>query len=248
MDRFAYTALSGMRAALQAQDLTAHNIANASTVGFRKDVGIAQARAVSGGSFDNRILAAESNLKAQMSGGEVHSTDRSLDVAMTGNAMLTVEGPDGKEAYSRRGDLKIDNATGVLVNGDGLPVMGSGGPITLPPATRIDIAADGTINIQPVGAGPNETVAVDKLKLITVDPKTFDKGPDGLFRLADGQPANDDPDARLQSGALESSNVNPMASMIEMMEQARTYELQVKMLDQSKDLDTSSAQLMRLDN
>lgn len=248
MDRFAYTALSGMRAALQAQDLTAHNIANASTTGFRKDVGITQARAVYGGSFDNRILAAEANMKAQMSGGEIHSTDRSMDVAMTGNAMMAVQGPDGKEAYTRRGDLKIDNATGVLVNGDGLPVMSGGGTITLPPATRVDIAADGTINIQPVGAGPNETVAVDKIKMISADPKNFDKGKDGLFRLADGQTAPDDPDARLQSGALESSNVNPMASMIEMMEQARTYELQVKMLNTSKDLDQNSAQLMRLDS
>lgn len=246
MDRFAYTALSGMRAALAAQDVTAHNIANASTAGFRKDVGNTQARALSGG-FGDRVLAAQSQLSAQMAGGEVNATGRSLDVALGGEAMLAVQAADGGEAYTRRGDLKID-ANGLMVNGDGVPVIGSGGPITLPPAQRIDIAADGTISIQPLGAGPQEMVSIDTLKLVTPDARRIAKGDDGLFHLPKGETADADPEATITAGALEGSNVNAMASMIDLMDQSRTYELQVKMLGASRDLDQSSAELMRLDN
>ena len=246
MDRFAYTALSGMRAALAAQDLTAHNIANASTVGFRKDIGTTQARPVEGG-FDDRILAAEAQLRPMMTAGELQTTNRPLDVAVLGDAMLVVQAKDGQEAYTRRGDLKVD-ANGVLTNGDDAPVIGSGGPITMPPSQRIDIAADGTISIQPLGAGPNEMVAIDKLKLVKIDDKRIAKGDDGLFHMARGETAEADADARIQTGALEGSNVNAMAAMIDLMDQSRNYELQVRMLSASRDLDQSSAALLRLEN
>ncbi len=246
MGSFAYTAMTGMRAALAAQDVTAHNIANASTTGFRKDIGTTKGRELSGG-FGGQVLAAEAQLQAQMSPGEVQATGRPLDLAIGGDSMLAVQAADGTEAYTRRGDLKID-ANGLLVNGDGVPVIGSGGPVTMPPAQRIDIAADGTISIQPLGAGPQEMVAIDTLKLATPDPTRLAKGGDGLFHLPQGETADADPEARVTTGSLEGSNVNAMAAMIDLLDQSRNYELQVKMLGASRELDQSSAELMRLDN
>ena len=248
MDRFAYTALSGMRSALASQDVIAHNIANASTLGFRKDIGTTQQRALTGGNFDDRIMAAEVQMRAQMAPGDMVTTDKPLDISMVGEAMLAVQSPEGVEGYTRRGDLRVDRA-GLLVNGEGRPVIGAGGVITVPPAEKIEIAADGTINIQPPGAGPNEMVAIDKLKLVTPDITKIAKGLDGLFRsTVPGAVVNADNDARLIAGTLEGSNVNPMGEMIELMEQARTYELQVRLLDSSKELDTNSTQLLRLEN
>ncbi|HET9188189.1 MAG TPA: flagellar basal body rod protein FlgF [Acidothermaceae bacterium] len=246
MDRFAYTAMSGMRAALAAQDVTAHNIANASTPGFRRDTGISQSRALSG--FGDRIMAAEAQLRAQMEPGLVTQTGRSLDVAVQGDAMLAVQTADGQEAYTRRGDLRI-GATGVLENGDGLPVVGrGGGPVTIPPAQRVEIGDDGTISIQPPGAAETELVAIDRIKLASPDIEKIRKGPDGLFRLPGGETADADPAARLTPGALEGSNVNAMAEMINLLDQSRSYELQVKMMSAARELDVSSVSLLKLDN
>lgn len=245
MDRLAYTAMSGMRAVLAAQDVAAHNIANASTPGFRRDTTTTQARQLSG--FGDRVLAAEAQLRAQMNPGTVNQTGRSLDVAVQGNAMLAVQTADGSEAYTRRGDLRVGE-TGVLENGEGLAVVGrNGGPITIPPSQSIEIAADGTISIRPPGAAETELVAIDRIKLATPDIEKVRKGPDGLFRLPEGAVADPDIAARLSPGALEGSNVNAMAEMINLLEQTRAYEMQVKMMGEAKDLDVSSVSLLKLD-
>src|SRR3546814_9686462 len=156
MDRLVYTALSGLRSNMAAQDVTAHNIANASTLGFKRDVAATQSRSLAGSeSFQSRIQAAAGMLAPDLESGVVNQTGRSLDVAMIGEAMMAVQTADGAEAYTRRGDLRV-GATGVLETGDGLPVIGHGGAITIPPAARIEIGADGTISIQPPGAQPTD--------------------------------------------------------------------------------------------
>jgi flagellar basal-body rod protein FlgF len=246
MDRFAYTALSGMRAALARQDVTAHNIANASTLGFRRDLGNTAPRELTG-SFGERVMAAERALRPQMDAGQVSTTGRALDVAVQGNAFIAVQAPDGGEGYSRRGDLRI-GATGVLETGDGLPVIGaSGGPVTLPPAERVEIGADGTISIQPPGGDAAQLLPVDRIKLAAPELDRLSKDRTGLFRLPQGETALQDPSAALATGSLEASNVNAMAAMIDLMDQSRAYELQVKMLGAARELDQSSASLLRLE-
>src|SRR5690606_14671774 len=127
MDRLVYTALSGLRSAMAAQDVTAHNIANASTIGFKRDVSASQSRHLVGGqSFASRIQAAEGTLEADNAPGTVNQTGRALDVAMLGESMMAVQAPDGTEVYTRRGDLRI-SPTGILETGDGLVVVGQGG-------------------------------------------------------------------------------------------------------------------------
>ncbi len=248
MDRLVYTALSGLRSAMSAQDVTAHNIANASTLGFKRDVAASQSRGLTGGqSFESRIQAAEGVLAPDQEAGVVNQTGRSLDVAISGKAMMAVQAEDGTEAYTRRGDLRISE-TGVLETGDGLPVIGDGGPITVPPANRVEIGADGTISIQPQGGQANEMTQVGRIKLVTPDPSKLKKGLDNLMRSQDGSPLPQDAAAQLQTGSLESSNVNIMGSMIDMIEQARAYEVQVQLVKNVRDMDLSSTSLLKLDN
>jgi flagellar basal-body rod protein FlgF len=248
MDRLVYTALSGLRSNMSAQDITAHNIANASTPGFKRDIGSAERRDLSSpSSFASRIQSAEGVLASEMAAGPISATGRALDVAMRGKAMLAVQDGDGKEAYTRRGDLRV-GATGVLETGDGYAVAGTGGPITVPPATRMEIGEDGTVSIQPQGSDAKDLTAIGQIKLVTPEDDKIAKGLDGLMRAKDRKDLPADADARVDAGSLEGSNVNMMESMVEMIEQARAYEVQVQMISSMKDLDQSSTNLLRIDN
>lgn len=247
MDRLVYTALSGLRSAMAAQDVTAHNIANASTIGFKRDVSEAQSRHLVGGqSFASRIQAAEGTLASDQAPGTVNQTGRALDVAMLGKSMMAVQAPDGTEVYTRRGDLRI-SPTGILETGDGLVVVGQGGPITVPPANTVEIGADGTVSIRPQGGQLNEMSEVGRIKLVTPQPDELEKGLDNLMRAAGGGQLAQDDTARLQTGGLEGSNVNMMASMVDMIEQARAYEVQVQLVTSVRDMDMSSTSLLRLE-
>ena len=150
MDRLIYTALSGMRGSMARQTVTANNLANANTVGFRAEMQSARSLWVRGMGLEARAPVSEEVTGADMSAGSINHTGRDLDVAMTGDALLTVQAEDGSEAYTRRGDLQVA-ATGVLTTGDGRPVLGESGPITIPPADSIRIAEDGAIWIVPAG-------------------------------------------------------------------------------------------------
>src|ERR1041384_4898193 len=142
MDRLIYTALSGMRGSMARQTSTANNLANANTRGCRAELRAAGSLWVRGDGFETRAPVSQEVTGADMSAGSINHTGRDLDVAMTGDALLAVQAEDGSEAYTRRGDLQVA-ATGVLTTGDGHPVLGEGGPLTIPPADSIRIAEDG---------------------------------------------------------------------------------------------------------
>jgi flagellar basal-body rod protein FlgF len=245
MDRLAYASVSAMRSAMARQAATANNLANANTVGFRADMAAASTLWERGAGFNSRALSSEETLAADMREGAVSQTGRTLDVALQKDAMLTVQAEDGEEAYTRRGDLKVTE-TGLLINGDGVPVLGEGGPITLPPYDSISIDAQGAISIVPEGGDPKSPQEIERLKLASPTGSRIVKGMDGLFRVRGGGVLPADPDARLVSGAIEGSNVNTSQALVEMIEASRAWETQVKMLATAKDIDTDAAQLMRL--
>ena len=93
------------------------------------------------------------------------STGRDLDVGVQGAGWIAVQGADGREAYTRAGDLRVD-PSGMLMNGAGQQVLGEGGPISVPPHTSLMIGADGTISIVPLGQGPETTALVGRIKLV----------------------------------------------------------------------------------
>lgn len=246
MDRLAYAAVSGMHTAMARQAATAHNLSNTNTPGFRADMGVAQSIWARGGSgFGTRAYSSEEVMAADMHDGAVAETGKPLDVALSKDALLTVQAEDGSEAYTRRGDLQVSDS-GLLTTGEGTPVLGEGGPITIPPNNKITISDTGLISVVPIGGKPTDVTQVDQLKLVSATGSKIVKGADNLFRVMGGGALPSDPDARVQSGAIEGSNVNASEALIQMIDASRSWETQVKMLATAKDMDTSAAQLMQL--
>ena len=245
MDKLVHTSLSALRGAMARQAATANNLANVNTVGFRGEMAAARPLWLRGQSLETRAYAAEEVTGADMRGGTITETGRDLDIALEGNALLTVQATNGDEAYTRRGDLQLSD-TGLLTNGDGTPVLGEQGPITLPPADKVSIEKDGSIFIVPRGGDPNRPQLVDRLKLASPIGSDVVKGLDGLFRVRGGGVLPADPSGRLIAGSLEGSNVEATKALVDMMEASRAWETQLKLINTARELDGSSADLMRL--
>ncbi|HSM22777.1 MAG TPA: flagellar basal body rod protein FlgF [Rubrivivax sp.] len=238
MDRLIYLAMSGAKATLQRQDQLAHNLANASTNGFRAELQACRAVPVRGDGASTRVYALESSVGHDHRSGPVQSTGRPLDGAMQGQAWLAVQALDGTAGYTRAGALQV-TAEGQLVTPAGLPVTGDGGPITLPADAAVEVASDGTITTQ---AGNDPPQQAGRLKLVKPE-GPLARGEDGLFRAADGA-LGADPAARVQSGALEGSNVSPVETMVAMIAAARQFEQQMKVLQGAEQREQAAARLL----
>lgn len=245
MDRLVYTALSGLKSQMAAQAGIANNIANASTIGYRADRVTFDRMVLEGSPLDTRTMAAEEITDADRRAGTMIQTGRPLDVAVTNDSWIAVQATDGTEAYTRRGDLQV-SPSGVLETGDGFPVMGSGGPITVPPAQSLSIASDGSISFVPVGGDPNQPQQLDQIKLVSTKGSNTVKGLDNLLHVKGGGVLPADMDAKVQSGALEQSNVNLTQALVDMIENQRSYEVQANLLKEAKNMDESAASLMRM--
>lgn len=245
MDRLVYTALSGLRSQMAAQAGIANNIANASTIGYRADRVTFDRMVLDGSPLDTRTMASEEITDADRRAGTIIQTGRPLDVAVTDDSWIAVQAVDGTEAYTRRGDLQVA-PSGVLETGDGFPVMGSGGPITVPPHQSITIAGDGTISIVPPGGDPNQPQVLDQIKLVSTQGTDTVKGLDNLLHVRGGGVLPADMDATVQSGSLEQSNVNLTKALVDMIENQRSYEVQANLLKEAKSMDEQTASLMRL--
>jgi flagellar basal-body rod protein FlgF len=238
MDRMIYLSMSAAKATMQRQDVLATNLANASTTGFRAEIQSLRAVPLRGDGASTRVYALETTTGYNDQAGPITSTDRSLDVAMKGNAWLAVQAPDGTEAYTRFGALEV-NAEGTLVTKTGRTVLGDGGPIAVPANAELSIAQDGTISARQTNG---KSTPVGKLKMVTPD-EPLQRGDDALFRSPNGDlPA--DATARLQDGSLEGSNVSAVETMVQMIAAARQFETQIKMLQTAEKGDQQAAQLL----
>jgi len=243
MDRLIYTAMSGAKSALDRQAVVANNLANTSTVGFRADVSVYRSIPVDGAGLATRASVLESSPSTDFSNGALIDTGHALDVAITGAGFIAVEGNDGNEAYTRAGSFEID-AEGTLVTKSGQKVLGDGGPIAIPPNTSVSIARDGTVSGVPTQPPITGVVQLGRIKLVNPDEASLKKGADGLFRLKDGSTADADEKVALTSGAVEGSNVNPAAAMIDMIAMARAFEMQMKLMSNGEDNDKSATRLL----
>ncbi|WP_353204101.1 flagellar basal-body rod protein FlgF [Sphingomonas sp.] len=245
MDKLVYTAASGLKAHLASQAAIANNMANVSTIGFRADRVVFERLSLQSSGFDTRTSASAEVADADRKPGALQQTGRALDIAIPGDSWLAVQATDGTEAYTRRGDLQIA-PSGVLQTGDGFPVIGAGGPITLPPVQSIAISNDGKISIVPVGGDPRNPQIIDTLKLASPKGTQTVKGTDNLLHVKGGGVLPVDLDTRIESGTLEGSNVNMTQALVDMIENQRAYEVQANLMKSAKELDESSASLMRL--
>ena len=245
MDRMLYVAMSGAKETALAQARNTHNLANASTTGFKASLDAFSSRHVTGPVHETRTFAVTEDMRVDLSPGPLQATGRDLDVALQGEGWIAVQAPDGGEAYTRAGDLRVDSV-GLLTTGTGLPVLGDGGPIAVPPFETLEIGSDGTISIRPLGQEANTLAQVDRIKLVNPDAAELVRGEDGLIRHAQRLEQPPDAGVNLVNGMLESSNVNTVEAMVRMIDLARHFEMQVKMMKTAEDNDAASASLLRL--
>ncbi|MDJ0700130.1 MAG: flagellar basal-body rod protein FlgF [Woeseiaceae bacterium] len=245
MDEMIYIAMTGAKQTEYAQAINSNNLANVSTTGFRADLHAFSSVPVEGPGVETRVNAVVDSYGTDFTNGPVANTGRDLDIAIQGDGFIAVQAPDGSEAYTRRGDLQ-ETAGGLLTTGSGHLVMGDGGPVAIPPSSKITIGGDGTISIQPLGQGPETLSQLDRLKLVNPDPAQLYKGEDGLFRLQDDAVAAADANVKVLSGQLEQSNVNVAKTLVNMIELARQYEMQVNVIKTSEENADQAAQIMRL--
>lgn len=245
MDRLLYVSMTGTGKVLQSQATNAHNIANASTPGYKAIERAAMASPVEGAGMHSRVNSVSREVGVDFSPGDIIATGRDLDVALEGSSWMVVQSPDNGEALTRRGDLRLD-ANGLLKTGDGHPVVGDAGPIAVPPNSKLTIGNDGTISVVPLGQGPEVQAVVGRIRLVDGAGAQLVRGEDGLFRLPEGGVPPDDAEARLLTGHLEGSNVNMAESMVDMIELSRQFELQVRMMRTAEENGSKAAELMRM--
>ncbi|MGR9014138.1 MAG: flagellar basal-body rod protein FlgF [Gammaproteobacteria bacterium] len=246
MDRSLYIAMSGAKQTLMAQTVNANNLANTQTTGFKSDLEMFSSRPVTGAGFPTRVYAMNEKPGVDLAQGGMQTTGGDLDVAINGEGYFAVQGADGKEAYTRAGDLHV-TPEGLLENGAGLQVLGEGGPITIPPSEKLTIGSDGTISIIPLGSGNATTQEeVGRIKMVKIEASNLEKSNDGLLHAKDGRPVVANADVNLVQGVLEGSNVNAITAMVDMIELARNFELQTKVMKSVDENSAVGAKLMQM--
>lgn len=245
MDRLIYTAYSGMTGSTVRQRVIASNMANAQTIGFRAEMLTTTPMTLKGPSLEARAMTDGKVRGSSMAQGSLIETGKPMDVALTGDTMLSVQAEDGTEAYTRRGDLSI-SAGGVLQNGDSRPVIGEGGPITVPLGSKVTISPDGGVNVSNPEAPDQPPQNVGRIKIASTTGTAIDKGLDGLFRVTGGGVLPQDEEAKLMVGSLEQSNVDPTRILVEMVEAQRLFDIRTKVVSQAREVDESSSALMRI--
>ncbi len=245
MDKVLYVAMSGAGQTMLAQNVAAHNLANVTTAGFRADLSDFRSQPVFGPGHPSRVYSMEERPGIDFRPGSLQFTGNELDVAVNGDGWIAVQAADGTEAYTRAGDLSV-TVSGQVKNGAGFAVLGSGGPIALPPAEKVEIGVDGTISIRQAGQPASTLTAADRIKLVNPPVDSLIKGADGLFRQRDGQAAAADANVRVSPGSVESSNVNAVDSMVRMIELSRKFDLQVKAMHTAEDDARATTELLRL--
>ncbi|KML67823.1 flagellar basal body rod protein FlgF [Pectobacterium peruviense] len=239
MDHAIYTAMGGASQSLEKQAITANNLANASTPGFRAQLSALRAVPVNGLTLPTRTLVVASTPGADMTEGVMNYTGRAMDVALPKESWLAVQTANGGEAYTRNGNMEI-NADGQLTI-QGRVVMGDGGPIDIPPQAQISISADGTISALNAGDPPNTIAQLGRLKLVKATGQEVERSDDGLFRLTQqaqqqrGNVLQNDPTVRIMPGVIEGSNVNTVDTMVDMIANARRFEMQMKIISSVDD-------------
>ncbi|KAI5916132.1 flagellar basal-body rod protein FlgF [Thauera sp. 2A1] len=242
MDRLIYTAMTGARGTLDQQGAVAHNIANATTTGFRAELHKLRAVEVQTEALRTRAFTVDASVVNDYTAGPMQYSGRPYDVAVAGKGWLAVQMPDGSEAYTRNGSLEL-SANGVLQTRDGRPVIGDGGPVSIPPDNEISIGNDGSISaLQPGQLGVVNVVG--RLKLVNPPEQSLVRGDDGLFRLQQGGAAPADENVRVAGGYLEGSNVNVVDQMVQMISLGRQFEMQTRMLQTADQNDQAAAKVL----
>ena len=246
MDRLLYISMTGAKETLRAQAVNNHNLANASTTGFRADCRAFQSRAVAGSGYASRVYATNATTGWNNQSGALLSTGRDLDVAIKATAGSPCRAPMVARPTRAPAICSVDPNGHAARPARAIRCSATAvrSPCRRTPPSAV--ARDGTISIVPLGQGPDTTATVGRIKLVNPPAESLARGDDGLFRMKDGTDAPPDASVQLGSGVLESSNVNTADAMVNMIELARHFEMQVKAMRTAEENGAAAAQIMRL--
>ncbi|MBI5058330.1 flagellar basal-body rod protein FlgF [candidate division KSB1 bacterium] len=222
-----HTSAAAMRIGMARQDLNANNLANADTAGFKRDrLFVHELVAARMSSNDHDLSAVEAASRTDLSAGALNPTSDPLHCALQGKDMFVVSNGQ-QELYTRSGRFQR-NSDGILLDADGRKVQGEGGDISLP---------NGTVTISPTGEISVNAVLIDRLRVVQVeDSATLRKaGASSFVTAPGGAPPAPSANPTVMQGFLESSNVDSVREMVEMISTARNYEMNAKLLTAQDD-------------
>ena len=220
MDSGYYAACAGLRAQTETLELIANNVANINTAGFRGQqpifssllaVASGQADALSSAVNNFNVLEAS---RIDLSPGNLEPTGDPLDLGFEGKGFFAVQSRNGV-LYTRNGSFQV-SAAGQLTTSTGEPVLGEQGAITLP-SGRISVSGDGTISV--------EGAVVGKLRLVEFAPGSSPQPAGNTYYTAPDAAVQPAPDASVRQGMLESSNVNAVTAVTELIAVERRAEM-----------------------
>lgn len=232
MDSLLYTATSGASRVMKAQHVRSNNLSNADTAGFRADMERVQSLPLQGAGFDGRTLVATNSASTRFDSGDMIKTGRALDIAINGDGFFTVQTPAGNEAYTRAGNIRVDQQGNMRVNG--FPLMADGNPIVLPQYQQVEISDKGVVSVVPPGGGAE--VEVGQLKLVKPANNQLQKESDGLLHTVDGGDLAADATVMVAAEHLEGSNVSAIDELVGVMSLTRNFEMQVRMMKTAETL------------
>lgn len=246
IDRIAYTAMTGAKHTMGQLATTSNNMANVHTPGFREQVAAFRAVPLEGEQADSRAFVVDSTPTAYFNPGAIESTDNPFDVAIATQGFFAVRRADGSEVYTRNGRFFRDE-NGVLRIGRDVSVMGEGGEITIPRNAEVEISNNGIVWVRENGEQRLNQVA--QLKLVNPNIRDLVRAEDGFFELPSNQPpAELDASVRVRQGAYETSNVNAANAMVQMINQTRMFELNMRVIQTAEQNSRQANILMTLSN
>lgn len=230
-DKSLYIAMTGASATLRAQASVAHNLANTDTVGFQATLAGTVASPVAGAGLPSRVATMQQTMGVSAAAGSLSTTGNPLDIALQAGHWLAVQDGNGGVAYTRAGNLKI-NQNGLLTTASGLAVLdAAGAPMSIPPNDALQIGGDGTVSIVPQGQPASTMASAGRLQVVAANTRDLVRGEDGLMRaLPNTTPPAPAAGTVLTAGVLENSNVDGTAMLVSMIQLARQFEMQVRVL------------------
>ncbi|WP_136482829.1 flagellar basal-body rod protein FlgF [Vibrio sp. H11] len=240
MDSLLFTATSGASRVLKAQHVRSNNLSNADTAGFRADMERVRSVPLQGAGFDGRTMVVTNSAATRFDSGDVVKTGRALDVAIMGDGYLTVQTPDGGEAYTRAGNISVDVNGALTING--FAVIGENGPLVLPDFQKVEVSERGVISVMPPGGGAE--IEVGTLKRVKPEPAQLQKESDALLHSVNGVPFAADDTVQLAPEHIEGSNVSAIDELVSVMSLTRNFEMQIRMMKSAETLAQAGNRLM----
>jgi flagellar basal-body rod protein FlgF len=245
MDSAIFVGMSGAKEAMRSIQMISNNLANSNTTAFKADYETIKSITTNQHRLQTRVYSASDKTYSDFKPGPIINTGNDLDIAVSGRGFIAVQSKDGREGYTRAGNLQI-NKEGLLVTGKGDLVLGAKGVINVPPATRVHIGERGMVSAQLRGENERELADLGMIKLVDVPPNLLAKGEDGLFYLPENGTALHSESVKIVSGALEGSNVDPVRSLTELIDTSRKFEMHTKLIKSIEDNTNRSNQLLNI--